>query len=208
MRLTFTVVAIVAAMFVSTSVAVIAQAGPAAAYKPPVIASGSISCTGSGTAKLTPPMLNGATGTSTLTIKGTLSGCEDSAGITGGRIKGSFTVPSDCAALSYPTMLAFPGSYQIKWSGTQRFADTSVSGPTIGSQFYVDNSQGEEFLSFEIGATTGSFASDGTGEWTNDGTFGQPASQVLENCLPKVRGNPLTGGFKKFTLPTMFFQSF
>jgi hypothetical protein len=185
----------------------IVVAAPWAGAKTPVVASGSIQCTDwAASAKFVPPLVSGATGTSTMTFSGALSDCTDTAGVTMGKVSGSATLPTDCTQDLNPSQ-AFnlnSISFRIKWDGSGKFADTN--GGNLSEGYFTDNGpQTIDETGFLIldgidPSASGSFISSGSGILLEGDQPAETPAQLEINCTPKVKGQPGTGGLKKLTM--------
>jgi hypothetical protein len=180
-------------------------AAPQAGAKTPVVASGTIECQNwTGRAKLVPPLVFGATGTSTISFSGTFSDCSDTAGVTTGRVSGSATLPTDCTQDLNPAQAFNLSSvkFQIKWHGTGRFADTNGGNLTQGfiseSGPEATGTAGLLIIDGIDPSTTGSFASS-AGGFLFGGQSTETPTQLGLNCTPKTKGQPGTGGLKRLT---------
>jgi hypothetical protein len=181
-------------------------AAPRASAKTPVIASGAIECQNwTGRAKLVPPLVFGATGTSTVTFSGTFSNCSDTAGVTTGKVSGSATLPTDCTQDLNSSQDFNLGSvkFQIKWHGIGKFADTNGGSLTEGyfseSGPEATGTAGLLILDGIDPSTSGSFASSASG-FLFGGQSTETPTQLGLNCTPKTKGQPGTGGLKKLTI--------
>jgi hypothetical protein len=182
-------------------------AAPPAGAKTPVVASGSISCLNwTAKAKFVPPLVFGATGTSTMSFSGGLSNCTDAAGITTGKVSGSATLPTDCTQDLNPSQ-AFnlsSISFRIRWHGLGKFADTN--GGSLSEGYFTDNGPqaidetGLLILDGIDPSASGSFVSSGNGILLEGDQPAESPAQLAINCTPKTRGQPGTGGLKKLTM--------
>jgi hypothetical protein len=181
-------------------------AAPQASAKTPVIASGTIECPNwAGHAKLVPPLVFGASGTSTMSFSGTFSDCSDAAGVTTGKVSGSATLPTDCTEDLNSSQGFNLGSieFQIKWHGMGKFADTN--GGSLSEGYFSEagpQSTGTAGLLIIDGSdpsASGSFTSSSSGILFGGQTTETP-TQLAVNCTPKTNGQPGTGGLKKLTI--------
>ena len=163
-----------------------------------LLANGFLACIFVGKATFTPPLLVGATGQSTLTYKGTVNGCTDSAGIVNGKVEGAVPVPRDCGDPLMPNGTSLGASTaSIKWRGDARFAPTQVADGT-GSLVFDNNGSFLQLPAVQRDATlTGSYAGNATE--TLQVSFDQTLSQIETTCTAKTKGLPGSGGLKKLT---------
>jgi hypothetical protein len=167
--------------------------GVADAAKPKVNASGALTCSISGKAKITPPLQFGASGTSSFQTKLKSLSCSGSSGVTAFKGTLTATLPSDCASI-----LTFPAasiSQKVKLKGTQKFNPTAISF-TAGGTFTVADPIVLNLPGAGSSSATGSFAGQ------------QPALMLVAqqgvdtfaaNCQPKTKGVKGSGGLKKMT---------
>jgi hypothetical protein len=183
------------------------------AHAAPVVANGSIACDWvAGTVKLMPKFVDGATTPGLVKFKGTLGNCRDDSGengpvpfgITGAKIKGSFTTPTK-ACTTGDLRTGGAGSARIKWTAPQKLAPTQFTSADSGYRFDADGT----YFSFpadyqhQSGTVTGSFS--GPAGMTASQLFGtanEEGAPVQLACTPKTKGRPGTGGLKKLTLNT------
>jgi hypothetical protein len=191
---------------VALALAGVVVVAPRVGAKAPVVASGSIQCTSwTGKAKFAPPLVNGAAGTSTVSVSGTLSGCSDSAGVTTGKVTASATLPTDCTQDLNPSQSYNLGSigFRIKWHGSGKFADTYAGSLTDGL-FSQNGPQalgtaGFLFIDGIDPSANGSFISS-QGGILADATSTETIAQLGVNCTPKTKGQAGTGGLKKLAM--------
>jgi hypothetical protein len=154
-------------------------------------------CAFIGKATFNPPLLVGGSGLSTLTYKGHLGGCNDSAGINGGKFEGAVPVPRDCGDPLGPngTILG-AGTTTIKWRGSGRFESTQLADSNGRLVF-----GGGSFLQLPAvqrnSALSGSYAGNTT-ESLQLG-FDQTLNQIEAACTAKTPGVRGSGGLKKLT---------
>jgi hypothetical protein len=180
-------------------------AAPQVGAKTPVVASGGIGCDSVvGKAKFVPPLVSGAAGTSTMSFSATLSDCDDAAGVTSGKVKGSATLPTDCTQ-----DLNVPGAYnlgaiqfRIKWHGSGKFADTVGGSLSDGffSESGPENTGTAGFLVIDSldPSASGSFVGSGGILLSTEST--ESPTQLVVNCTPKTKILPGSGGLKKLTI--------
>lgn len=180
---------------------VLGFAVPGASAQPqaPVVATGTLSCTGAaGHVKFDPPLTSTATDTSdNVTINVNVHGCTATGGnvtSTGftGHAKGTVTISSDnCSAFSGP--ISVSGSLTVRWTakaGTVRVA-TSTLSPTAVAGLVTGTLNGNPGLSFTGQPVTGSFAGTGSGEFD----AAQSALALLGKCAGHgVRGISVNAG--------------
>jgi hypothetical protein len=185
--------------------------GPAHAAR--VTASGSIACDWvNGTIKLKPKFVDGGTRPGLVKFKGTLGNCRDDSGengpvpfgITGARIKGSFSTPTN-GCTNGDLTIGGGGSARIKWIAPQKLAPTQFSSTDSGYQFDAESN----YFSFpadylhQSGTVTGSFsAPNGVTASQIFGTSDAGGAPIQLACSPKTKGVRGSGGLKKLALNT------
>jgi len=163
-----------------------------------LVANGFLACNFVGKATISPPLLVGATGQSTLTYKGTLGGCNNSAGIVSGKVEGAVPVPRDCGDPLMPNGESLGASTAtIKWRGDAKFAPTQVADGS-GSLVFSGNGSFLQLPAVQRDSTlTGSYAGNATENLQV--SFDQTLSQIETACTAKTTGLRGSGGLKKLT---------
>ena len=173
----------------------------------PVVGSGTITCGLDGVVKFVPPLVDGGTTPSIGKFKGTLSGCKGShtpAGITGGKVTGSFVVDvNDCTQYEVDSGYGSnsgKAGFAVKWKGSSKVAPTSATASGVGFPSGLNVFTGFVIPGFAPLQVTGSFAAN----LNVDLTANFSGSQLQRNleCHPKVKGAPITGGLKKAAFTT------
>jgi hypothetical protein len=191
--------------------AVLGTPGVAGAVKaPPVTAQGQIECSiSTGKATIKPGLLDQEPfPPGVIRIKGTLSGCTTvgggpaPSGITGGKITGTLPMTeSPCSGEVNDENVG--ATFKIKWKGTQKVVDTSMSPTETSFSGQLSPSTGIPGFSLIVpgtGADSGGYST---------GSFSTTNTQVLTihsptdttaGCTPKTKGVRGSGGLKKVTI--------
>lgn len=173
-------------------------AGSAQAAKPPVNASGTLSCTlKTGKVKISPPLLFfGTAGAATFKTKINTVSCSGTSGITSFKGELNATLPTnDCFALAAQP---FPGATitKTKLKGTGKYNPANVTF-TAGSTFTAAN---PIVMDMPGGGTStisgGSFAGQSLSLHL---VYEQPAETFATNCTAKTKGLKGSGGLKKMS---------
>jgi hypothetical protein len=179
-----------------------------------VVASGAIQCALTGHAKVSPALVTGGTFTTVMKYKAMLSNCTGTnhapapAGITGGKVKGVLTLPSNNCTTAFTTFLesGVTNSFTVRWTGAGRYVSSVATipadpGPQVRA-FLALGDTTNATNAFTVGnagptATIGSFA--GTNVGLVFGSFDQPGAQEHAACQPKTKGVRGSGGVKRLT---------
>lgn len=190
--------------------AALSGASVAHAYgKKPVAATGAILCdVVTGTIKLKPKFVNGGTTPGLVKFNADLGNCRDDsgdegpvpAGITGGKLTGSFTTPTNaCTAME--AAVGGAGTATIKWTGAQKILKSTFTSDDSGYQFDSDGNYFSLPADYQHagGDVMGSF-NGGTGQIL--GNTDEGGTPIAIACTPKTKGLHGSGGLKKLALNT------
>ena len=160
-------------------VAAIGMALPAGAATP-INGTGKFTCTIAGTIKFKPPLKNGSTAPSKVTIKAKLTACGsgtgDGAHVASGTVVGGYTTPtSDCSGLA--------GTSTVNLVATAKWKVTKGSNPLNPSSI--------QYTSVSGGATATNATFDATGTVTGGSFNGDTATAhaVIQESLATLAGD-------------------